>query len=332
MLLVALLAMCLGGCDRQTRYPLSADRDQQGQPNRTERAHAKSQTVVVTYLPDYAISGIDPAGIDLQPITDIIYFGLDVTGDDPGAVVKIDPQHLAILKQLKERSGCRLLLCAGGWGRSDGFASITSKPAKRQAFISALFNFCQAHDFDGVDYDWEHPQNDQQKSDYATLVAETSEVFQEQSLLVTVALAPWQNLGPVFYDSVDRIHLMSYDQDYPHATMDHARADVERLLGWGSPPEKIAIGIPFYGRNQQRQAKSYRQLIEQGADTSLPDVIDGFAYNGPLTVEAKTRWAIKQGLAGVMVWELTQDSEDQSLLQAIKRGARTVNDPASVID
>ena len=311
----------IGGCNGEVLEIAPVEHGQQDQQRDGDRVDVRNEIVVAAYLPDYAIGRIDPEKIELQPITDIIYFGLNVTGDDPGATISIDPQHLAALKQLKERSGCRILLCAGGWERSNGFAAITSDPMKRQAFIQALFNFCKTHGFDGIDYDWEHPQYDRQISNYATLVAETAKAFEEHELLVTVALAPWQDLGPVFYEAVDRIHLMSYDQPYPHATMDHARSEVERLVGWGCPPEKLALGIPFYGRNHQGQAKSYRQLVEQAAGEGAPDVIDGYAHNGPATVEAKTKWAIDRGLAGVMVWELTQDSRDQALGRAIGRGA-----------
>ena len=49
------------------------------------------------------------------------------------------------------------------------------------------------------------------------------------------------------------------------------------------------------------------------------DEIDHFAFNGRSTIKAKTRYAHQQGLTGIMIWELGQDTTDEktSLLGAI---------------
>lgn len=329
MLLITSFAICTIGCAVGVNGSALGAGNPSERSSQLEQGSAAPQMVFAVYLPDYAIDRINADTIDLRMMTDIIYFGLNVTDYDPGEAIKIDPQHKVILKQLQERSGCRLLLCAGGWGRSGSFAEIAAEPAKRQAFIRALLNFCRTHGFNGIDYDWEHPQNQQQIADYADLVAETAKAFQEPGLIVTVAVAAWQDLGQKMYRSADRMHLMSYDHRYPHATMEHARGDVERLLDSGCPAEKIVLGIPFYGRNEQGHARSYRQLIEIHEKHAIPNVVGGYAHNDPSTVENKTRWAIDRGLAGIMAWELNQDSHDQALLQAVRRGASAVSKPAA---
>lgn len=282
-------------------------------------AGEREAMVVVGYLPDYHVNSTMLDDEQLGLVTDLIYFSLEVPDDGVIPLDAINPQHLAKLTQIKQRIGCRLLLCLGGWERSDGFPGVARDPALRQALVQSLLALCQAHGFDGVDYDWEHPANQQELDDYAALIEDTARVFGEHDLLVTVALGAWQDLGTRAYQALDRVHLMCYDQPFPQATMAHAREEVARLLAWGCPPEKIALGIPFYGRNDQRAARTYAQLVkDQAAFSPDDDIVDGYAFNGQRTVAAKTRFALDMNLAGVMIWELTQDTRDErSLLRAI---------------
>ena len=48
------------------------------------------------------------------------------------------------------------------------------------------------------------------------------------------------------------------------------------------------------------------------------DEAGGYYFNGVATIRHKTRYAIDQGLNGVMIWEIGQDTQDHtSLLLAI---------------
>jgi len=285
---------------------------------------------VVAYLPDYRMAGLTLDEEWLKSVTDLIYFSLQVPPDGAIPLDAINEQHVAKLAEIKEKLGCRLLLCLGGWERSEGFDQVARDPALRDALIRSLVALCQAHGFDGVDYDWEHPSNQQELDDYAALIEDTAAAFAEHNLMVTVAQGGWQDIGERAYNALDRVHLMCYDQDFPQATMAHAREEVARLVEWGCPPQKIALGIPFYGRNAQREARSYVELIGDSQVDPDSDEIDGYAFNGPNTVAAKTNFAIDQNLAGVMIWELAQDApDDRSLLRVIQSAAMKRGLPAS---
>lgn len=106
-----------------------------------------------------------------------------------------------------------MLLCVGGWGRSDGFAKLTSSADTQTRFVQGLANYCRANGFSGVDYDWEHPKGESELAAYVGLIRETKRVLHPLNMEVTVALAGWQDLGKQAYEQVDRIHLMAYDQD-----------------------------------------------------------------------------------------------------------------------
>lgn len=282
---------------------------------------ARDAPVVVAYLPDYRLDAKQTGELWVGPVTDLIYFSVEIPEAGVIAADAVSDERLKRLKAMQAGSGRRLLLCVGGWSRSDGFAAATAGQAKRRALIDSLLKLCKQHGFDGVDYDWEFPDKGEQSRAYSALLIETAERFREAGLLVTVAQHGAQDLGRRAYQAIDRVHLMCYDQGFPHATMDHARQEVRQLIGRGCPPEKIALGVPFYGRNKARRALPYARLV-QGKDVpATANEIDGYAFNGPGLVRRKARFAVEQGLAGVMVWELTQDEPTrQPLLRAVAAG------------
>ncbi|MEM9160172.1 MAG: glycoside hydrolase family 18 protein [Verrucomicrobiota bacterium] len=280
------------------------------QPETTEFA-------VIGYLPHYRMDSVLPTQI--QGLTHLIYFSIDPPADGIIAEPIANREHLAKLSSLRESVGCKLLLCVGGWGKSDGFPQLAADAQARNRFIETLTEFCETHEFDGVDYDWEHPKDAREMELYRQLVADTKTQFTPLNLEVTIAQASWQDLGKDIYGLVDRIHFMSYDHEYPQATYEQTKADLENLIAWGCPPEKIALGLPFYGRNEKREARTYADLIADQETGSETDIIEGYAHNGPATIQAKTQLAQDQNLAGVMIWEIAQDSREKetSLLQAI---------------
>ncbi|MCA9266600.1 MAG: glycoside hydrolase family 18 protein, partial [Planctomycetales bacterium] len=191
-------------------------------------AAVERQFVVVGYLPEYRVAEV--AAGKLAPVTDLVYFGLAPPADGRIPSPPVAPQTLRKLHEIKRTANCRLLLCVGGWNRSAGFAQLVQSEAARRRFIAGLTEICRGSEFDGVDFDWEHPQGAAQVAAYARLLAETKAAFAESRLLVTVAQAEWQDLGEATYAAVDRVHLMSYDHAFPQATFAKSKADVDRLV------------------------------------------------------------------------------------------------------
>lgn len=282
----------------------------------------KPDCAVIGYLPEYRIEQVQPE--HCRALTCLIYFGLKPQADGRIAASPVRLSVLKKLKAIKRLSRCRMLISAGGWERSDGFPALAGHQAARKRFITDVHSFCRQHGFDGVDYDWEHPKGAAELASYVRLLAETKAAFREDGLLVTVAQASWQNLGSEAYGVVDRIHLMAYDHDYPQATPGKGRADVERLIEWDCPPGKIALGLPFYGRNRTGMARTYAELVGTRQVDPDTDNIDGYAFNGRTTITAKVNFAMQRRLAGVMIWEVGQDTRrtDLSLLTTIDRQIR----------
>lgn len=273
--------------------------------------------VVVGYLPYYRMDGF--AGERLGPVTDLIYFGIEPTDTGGFPDSAIPEEHVEQLHAMTTHSGCRLLLCVGGGNRSAGFPALVD--ARRRAeFVDTLCGYCREHSFAGVDFDWEFPEGDAQLSAHAALIRETRAGLPEGAL-VTVAQSPYRDFGRPMYEAVDRVHVMSYNHEFPQARMEDTRADVQRMLRFGCPREKIVLGVPFYGRNKDGGTRTYADLVRIAGEAPASDLVRGYSLNCRSTIHEKVDYIREESLGGIMIWELGQDSTDPaaSLLRVIER-------------
>ena len=63
--------------------------------------------------------------------------------------------------------------------------------------------------------------------------------------------------------------------------------------------------------------------LKQFTSSSDEDEAGGFYFNNIETIRRKTRHGLSEGLAGIMIWELSMDTNDNtSLLKAIDEERR----------
>jgi GH18 family chitinase len=138
---------------------------------------------------------------------------------------------------------------------------------------------------------------------------------------------------------VDHLQVMCYDfsgpwsDPGPHSSFDDAigagySASSLGLAYWvnyrGWPKEKILLGVPFYGRDFDTgggDGVSYTDILAEYPDAYLFDQKDNIYYNGVNTIAQKTQYVIDNNYSGIMIWEMAQDSQvdSLSLLSAIDR-------------
>jgi len=274
--------------------------------------------VVIGYLPEYR---------ELNPewgkcLTDIIYFSAEPRTDGTLDASRLSDATWQGLQSMKAKYGTRIHLSIGGWERSDGFASLTANQRSRTAFVQNLLDYAVEHRLDGVDFDWEFPANNTEFKNYIALLTEVRAAFVEYDLLVSVALSAdnASSMDLSQFSVADRIHVMSYDRGNLHSPYYRSIEDLNTFTLSGVSKSKLFLGVPFYGRKitSPFTAYSYQDLVAQYHPSADLEQVDDIYFNGITTIQYKTCFVRENGFGGIMIWELGQDTWDEtSLLRAI---------------
>ena len=267
----------------------------------------------------------------------------------------------------------------GGWTWSGGFGQAAQNP---QAFAQSCYDLVNdprwSDVFDGIDIDWEYPNAcgltcDNSGFDaYRELMAALRAEFGDDivSSAITADASTGGKLEAADYAGasqyVDFYMVMTYDffgafdadgPTAPHSPLTeydgipadgfNAEAAVTKLTGLGVSPDKLLLGIGFYGRGwtgvtdpapggtatgpapgtYEPGIEDYKVLKNTCPATGT---IGGTAYahcgnnwwgyDTPATIDGKMDWLADQGLAGAFFWELSGDTADGELITAISDG------------
>ncbi|NOT03594.1 MAG: glycoside hydrolase family 18 protein [Anaerolineales bacterium] len=278
--------------------------------------------VIIGYLPEYR---------ELNPewgkcLTDIVYFSAEPRTDATLDISRLSDVTWQGLQTMKANYGTRIHLSVGGWERSQGFAPMVAKTKSRAAFIQNLLEFATEHKLDGVDFDWEFPETKTEFNNYIAFLTEIKTAFAKRGLIVSVALSAdnASSMDLSQFEVVDRIHVMSYDRGALHSTYDMAIEDLNTFIINDIPEQKLFLGVPFYGRKMDAPftSSSYQEIMTQYRPSDGLDQMDGIFFNGISTVQHKTCFVRENDFGGIMIWELGQDTWDEtSLLRAIYQAA-----------
>jgi GH18 family chitinase len=272
----------------------------------------------------YSMNPTSPIVLDhaSKHITDLVYFSVEPAPDGSIDASGVSAEGFDAVRELIADRGIRVHLAVGGWGRSDHFAAACETQESRAKLIQALVNLCAKHGLSGVDYDWEFPKSAEEYDLFSALIVESKKAFQSNGLALSAAFSPWQKFGPEVYAALDRVHLMTYDFNDKHSTLEKSKDAVDDFLAQGVPAEKLFMGVPFYGRkiDDAEHSITYGNLMDQHEFPPDVDEIDGFYFNGQTTISSKVRFAMDRKLGGIMIWELGQDvSDHRSLVRTIEQ-------------
>jgi chitinase len=289
------------------------------------------------------------------------------------------------LQLLKEaHPHLKTLLSIGGWTWSSQFSAVAASAEKRARFAASCADMMEQYGFDGLDVDWEYPGGGglypgtpEDTENFTLLLADMrAELDARGDYLLTIA-AP---AGParIAAIQVDRIHehldwinVMTYDFHGTWETTTGFNAPLASAPGdptpelsvtaalatWldgGTPPDKLTMGVPFYGRAwagvQDEQAGLFQPATGAATGTYEAGVLDWhdiaanylptmerhfspeaqvpwlydadtgvmITYDDPESLTAKVDWVVGNSLGGVMFWELSGDDAESTLLQTVR--------------
>ncbi|XP_074558602.1 class V chitinase CHIT5-like [Curcuma longa] len=243
-------------------------------------ASASSPIRAGGYWPSWTFNILPPANINLSVFTHLFYAFLQV---DPSTFrLIVTDQDDRMLRAFSAAAhghspSVKALLSIGGSNNAASaiFAALAAAPASRAAFIQSTISVARRYDLDGLDLDWEFPNDAAEMANLGLLVTEWREAVANDSgrpLLLTAAVRfePTYRWGvPRSYPvanmaaALDWINVMAYDLHgswEPNTTGLHAAlydptgakvSASDGVTAWvsaGMPAAKIVLGMPLYAR------------------------------------------------------------------------------------
>lgn len=203
----------------------------------------------------------------------------DESWNEPGTTLHGCLKQFGIMK--RENRNLKVLLSIGGWTYSSNFKGPASTPQGRSTFAKSSVDLLKTYGFDGLDIDWEYPQNADEARDFVSLLAEVRKELDAYSqeldasrghhfeLTVACPAGP-QNFTKLDVPGMDKYldfwNLMAYDYagswdsvsghqanlnpstGNPASTPFSTVAAVDFYIKSGVRPDKLVLGMPLYGR------------------------------------------------------------------------------------
>lgn len=241
--------------------------------------------------------------------------------------------HKAGSKVLVSVGGGVIPPCSGDWAE-------LLRPGSRDKVVRQLIALVDEHDLDGLDIDIEGVilTKIDQAGNYTPFIASLSQALKARGKLLTCATGSYEG-GMVPKSSIpyfDLIGVMAYDSIGPtwgpagseHSPIEQAQRDLQLWIDRGASPERIVLGVPYYGYGfgSFKPTYAFRDIRAEFGKTALEkDVIGSrcagcsyITYNGLPTLRKKAELA-RQRAGGLMVWEIAQDTDDHLLVRTLKK-------------
>lgn len=269
---------------------------------------ARAEPVLSVYLPDYRVkAGDKPA---LYGTTHLVLFSAKPSPDGSVDFSRVTPELRAFAATGRQQNpDLKVTVCVGGWGRGTEFASAVATTETRHRFASELVAFCETHQLNGIDIDWEFPKGDKQHADLALFLELLSGKLKPGGRLLTIALNYNRPLPERCWQYVDQVNLMSYQPWHIEPYDAWLEKSVQLFLDSGLPKEKLIIGVGFFTKEKagDRRAVSWKNIDNE---TDFPKSGHGYWPVGKQPCDLRIELWKKYGLGGVMVWDYGHDKTD----------------------
>ncbi len=238
---------------------------------------------------------------------------------------------------------------------TDNLSTIAADNALRITFANNIVNAINSLNLDGVDIDWEFPAS-AEAPNYTLLMKEIYNRVKANNshhLVITATgidtYTRYDLTNSIQY--LDYVNIMTYDMHSTATATHHSALNYKSgycykaisnaytyyVTNLGLDPNKLILGIPFYGRvftntNGLGTAATYDSSISYASIVStylsnpnyseywdsncqapyLYSAVDRkfISYDNPTSIALKVKYAADKGFAGVMYWQDAQDSGD----------------------
>lgn len=303
----------------------------------------RDQPLNAVYYPSWRIyKGLSPANLQLDFINRIYY--AFVLPNPDGTLRSLDEYAdneieadgvsgcIAATAQVKQHHGdddnnnnnkIELLFSIGGGTGSGPFPELASSESSRETFARSCRELVDAHGFDGVDIDWEHPDSPVSGADYLALLRTLREHLPSPQYLLTTALpvGEWVLQHVDLHAAsgfLDGLNLMSYDfagswtevaghhaqllapcaggpvmEEHHPILRTSAHAGVEYVVSRGFPREKLVFGVPAYARTFAG-ARAVGQPFGEAAEIDYVDLPTGWIHGATVDEETGAAWYLDE--------------------------------------
>ncbi|GFF38182.1 chitotriosidase-1 [Aspergillus udagawae] len=282
----------------------------------------------------------------------------------------------------------KVFIAIGGWAYNDPgptattFSDLAASTEKQKTFFKSLVRFLATYNFDGIDLDWEYPVADDRSGrpeDYKNLPillknlkAALKNTGGRDGLSITLPASYWylQHFDvKQISQHVDFLNVMTYDMHgtwdkgnkwlgaylNTHTNLTEIKNSMELLWRNDIPPEKVVLGMAFYGRaftvvdracttpgclfasgaepgdcssevgilmiseiEKVIKEKSLKPTLYKDAAVKVAAWDDQWVgYDDEDTFQLKADFARSQCLGGVMVWAISHDLLDGTYSRAL---------------
>jgi len=302
------------------------------------------------YVPDttFKVVGYLSTGnfdqLDVIELNKLTY--LNIAFGNPDAEGNLIADGNVDIKPVVQRAhdlNLKVFISLAGGGRPDTVIwKSLLLPKNRSAFIKRLVTYVEENNLEGIDVDIEGNLLPYLGETYNPFVIELRKALHAKGKGITAALGAvgfHEAVGQEALEAYDFINVMVYDKTGvwrpndigPHSPFSYA---TDAIKFWTEerkiPPDRITLGVPFYGFDFTPPARyiSYEEILKENTSYAYQDSVGTkYYYNGIPTMVKKTELA-KNTLGGIMIWEIAYDTEgDMSLLRALSQTLEAGNCP-----
>ena len=277
-----------------------------------------SQFIILAYATDGIFADIIP----YDRLTHINYSFLTPKADGAFNPINNGWKLKQIVKDAHEHN-VRVSISVGGWGWDAQFEELAARSETRSAFVQNLTAFVGEYGLDGVDMDWEYPDPGPSSENFLALIQELRAAMPDKILTTAVvSYGDEHGLGVPneSFALFDFVNIMTYDGP-DHGTMEQFERGLSYWSERGLPPQKMVMGVPFYGDPNL----PFYKIVQADPEAAQSDTFEyhgaTYHYNGIPTIQVKTRIAMEKA-GGIMFWALDHDAQGElSLVKAIYEAA-----------